>query len=159
MCLHYERLVACTELQKCLLCFPKWNIVTCILYMDFATAMHVLLLKNTKGVFPTEGFHLEVYLLVFTRHCVRLAVFQVLLCSLKGRWYERLTHERTFLRWFREVHVCDMHFVYGFCNGNARAAVEEYQRRFPDRRIPSRGVFTRIHQTLRETGCLPSVAG
>ena len=51
-----------------------------------------------------------------------------------------------------------MHFVYGFCNGYARAAVEEYQRRFPDRRIPSRGVFTRIHQTMRETGCLPSVA-
>ena len=51
-----------------------------------------------------------------------------------------------------------MHFVYGFRDGNARAGVEEYQRRFPDRRIPSRGVFTRIHQTLRETGCLPSVA-
>ena len=65
----------CTELQKCLLCFPTWNIVTCILCMDFAMAMHVLLLKNTKGVFPIEGFHLEVYLLVFTRHCVRLVVF------------------------------------------------------------------------------------
>ena len=51
-----------------------------------------------------------------------------------------------------------MHFVYGFCNGNARAAVEEYQSRFPDRRIPSRGVFTCIHQTMRETSCLPSVA-
>jgi len=51
-----------------------------------------------------------------------------------------------------------MHFVYVFCNGNARAAVEEYQRRFPDRRIPSRGVFTRINQTLRDTGRLPSVA-
>jgi len=51
-----------------------------------------------------------------------------------------------------------MHFVYGFCNGNARAAVEEYQRRFPNRRIPSRGVFTRIHQSMGETGCLPSVA-
>ena len=50
-----------------------------------------------------------------------------------------------------------MHFVYGFCNGNARAAVEEYQRRFPDRRIPSRRVFTRIHQTLHDTGCLPGV--
>ena len=42
--------------------------------------------------FPIEGFRLEVYLLVFTRQCVRLAVFQVLLGSLKGRWYERLTH-------------------------------------------------------------------
>jgi hypothetical protein len=50
-----------------------------------------------------------------------------------------------------------MHFVYGFCNGNARSAVEEYQRRFPDRRIPSRGVFSPIHQTMRETR-LPIVA-
>ena len=59
---------------------------------------------------------------------------------------------------FSHVEYCDMHFVYGFCNSNARDAVEEYQRCFPDRRIPSRGVFTRIHQTIRETGCLPSVA-
>ena len=59
---------------------------------------------------------------------------------------------------FSHVEYCDMHFVYGFCNGNARAAVEEYQRRFTDRRIPSRGAFTRINQTLRDTGCLPSVA-
>jgi len=47
--------------------------------------------------------------------------------------------------------------VYGFCDGNARAAVEEYQRRFPDRRIPSRSVFTRAHQTLCDTSSLPSV--
>jgi len=59
---------------------------------------------------------------------------------------------------FSHVEYCDMHFVYGFCNGNAHAAVEEYQRHFPDRKIPSRGVFTRINQTLRDTGCLPSVA-
>jgi len=51
-----------------------------------------------------------------------------------------------------------MHFVCGFCDGNARPAVEEYQRRFSDRRIPSRCVFTRIHQTLRDTGSLPSVS-
>jgi len=59
---------------------------------------------------------------------------------------------------FSHVEYCDMHFVCGFCDGNARAAVDEYRRRFPDRRIPSRGVFSRIHQTLRDTGCLPSVA-
>jgi hypothetical protein len=59
---------------------------------------------------------------------------------------------------FSHVEYCDMHFVYGFCDGNARAAVEEYQRRFLDRRIPSRRLFTHIHQTLRETVCLPSVA-
>jgi len=59
---------------------------------------------------------------------------------------------------FSHVEYCNMHFVYGFCDGNSRAAVQEYQRRFPDRRIPSRSVFTRIHQTLRDTGSLPSVS-
>ena len=58
---------------------------------------------------------------------------------------------------FSHVEYCDMHFVYGFCDGNARAVVE-YRRPFPDRKIPSRGVFSRIHQTMRETGFLPSVA-
>jgi len=35
-------------------------------------------------------------------------LFLVFLCNLKGRWYERLTHERTFFRWFREVRVCPL---------------------------------------------------
>jgi len=51
-----------------------------------------------------------------------------------------------------------MNFVYGFSKGNVHADVEEYQRRFPDRRIPSTGVFTRIIQTLGDTGSLPIVA-
>jgi hypothetical protein len=50
--------------------------------MDFAMAMHVLLLKNTKGVFPIEGFRLEAYLREFARHCVTLALLRVFL------WYE-----------------------------------------------------------------------
>jgi len=57
---------------------------------------------------------------------------------------------------FSHMEYCDMHFVYGFCSGNAHAALE-YQRRFLDQRILSRGVFSHIHQTVRETGCLPSV--
>jgi len=76
--------------------------------MHFVMGMHMLLLTNTKGVFPTAGFHLGVYFLVFTRQCVRLVVFRVLRCSLKGKWYHWLTHERTFLRWFRDVHVCPL---------------------------------------------------
>ncbi|KAJ4430793.1 hypothetical protein ANN_19384 [Periplaneta americana] len=32
---------------------------------------------------------------------------------------------------------------------NARKAVDEYRRRFPDRRIPSRGAFVRTFQSLR----------
>ena len=51
-----------------------------------------------------------------------------------------------------------MNFVYEFCDGNARATVNEYHRHFPDQKIPSRGVFSCIHQTMRETGCLPCVA-
>ena len=59
---------------------------------------------------------------------------------------------------FSHVEYCDMHFVYGFCEGNALAAVEEHRRRFPDRRIPSIRVFTHIHQSLHDTGCFPSAA-
>jgi hypothetical protein len=50
-----------------------------------------------------------------------------------------------------------MHYVYGFCDGNALAAVEEYRSSFTDRRIPSRGLFTRIHETLRNTASFPSI--
>jgi len=51
-----------------------------------------------------------------------------------------------------------MHFEYKFCDDNANAAVVEYQRRYPESRTPTRGVFTRVHQRLRDYGCLPSVA-
>jgi len=59
---------------------------------------------------------------------------------------------------FSHVEYCDMYFVYGFCDPHARAAVQEYERRFPNRRILPRSVFTRIHQTLRDIGFLPSVS-
>jgi len=104
---HYSQLVTC-EVQTCLLFFPTRNIAVCILCTDFVMAMHVLLFKNIKGVFPIEGFRLEVYLREFTRHSVILVLFRVFLCSLKGRWYERLTHKRTFFRWFREVRICPL---------------------------------------------------
>jgi len=32
---------------------------------------------------------------------------------------------------FSHVEYCDMHFMYGFCDDNARAAVQEYQGVFP----------------------------
>ena len=72
--------------------------MTCILCIDFAMAMHMLLLKNTKGVFPIEGFRLDVYLREFTRHCVILVLFQVFLCSLKGRWYETINTRENILQ-------------------------------------------------------------
>ena len=59
---------------------------------------------------------------------------------------------------FSQVEYCDMHFVYGFCNGIASAAVDEYRRGYPERRVISRGVLTRVQQSLRGNGCFPSVA-
>ena len=47
---------------------------------------------------------------------------------------------------FTHVEYCDMHFVYGFCYGNSFAVVDEYQSRFPNQRIPSRGVCSHTHQ-------------
>ena len=50
-----------------------------------------------------------------------------------------------------------MIYVYGFCDGNSVDALAKYQQRFPNRRIPTRRVFTRVYQTLRDTGTLPGV--
>ena len=44
----------------------------------------------------------------------------------------------------------------GFCDGSATAAVEEYLRRFSMRRIPDRRVFSKVFNTSRECGTLPS---
>lgn len=57
---------------------------------------------------------------------------------------------------FSHAEYADMVYVYGFCNGNATASVAEYQRRFPQRRVPNHKVFSRIFINLRETGCFPS---
>ncbi|EZA49918.1 hypothetical protein X777_11406 [Ooceraea biroi] len=46
---------------------------------------------------------------------------------------------------FSNEEYTDIHFVYGFCDGNARAAVREYQRRFPNRRVPDSSVFSNTH--------------
>lgn len=55
---------------------------------------------------------------------------------------------------FSNREYTDMHFVYGFCNGNALAAQREYGERYPDRVTPSTQVFTRLHQRMLETGCV-----
>ena len=49
---------------------------------------------------------------------------------------------------FSHVEYCDMHYVYGYCDGNASAAVNEYRRRYPERRIPSKRVFSRHCVTM-----------
>jgi len=59
---------------------------------------------------------------------------------------------------FTHVEYCDMHFVYGNCDANASAAVNEYRHRYPERRIRSKRVFTRVELSLRDNGCLLSFA-
>jgi len=58
---------------------------------------------------------------------------------------------------FSVAEYADMVYVYGFCDDNSVHAVAEYQQRFPNRRIPTRRVFTRVYQTLRDTGTLHGV--
>jgi hypothetical protein len=58
---------------------------------------------------------------------------------------------------FSEEERADMHFVHGFCKGEATAAVE-YQRRFPRRRIPDRLVFCTVHKQIRRRGMFSSVS-
>ena len=44
-------------------------------------------------------------------------------------------------RTFTHEEYADMVYVYGYCNGNANAAVDEYRRRYPMRRTPNRAVL------------------
>ena len=58
---------------------------------------------------------------------------------------------------FTNAEYADMMYVYGFCDGSATTAVEEYRRRFRMRRIPDRRMFYKVFNTLHECSTLPSV--
>ena len=55
------------------------------------------------------------------------------------------------------MRYADMVYVYGYCNGNENAPVDEYRRRYPFRRTPNRAVFTNVFCALRDCGTLTSV--
>ncbi|XP_071056600.1 uncharacterized protein [Onthophagus taurus] len=59
---------------------------------------------------------------------------------------------------FSHREYADMVFVYGFCNGNTVRSVEEYRRRFPNRRIPNRQVFQSVFTRAGESGMFPSAS-
>ncbi|KAJ4436842.1 hypothetical protein ANN_16974 [Periplaneta americana] len=42
----------------------------------------------------------------------------------------------------KEKKYADIVYVYGLCDGSSLRAVVEYERRFPNRRVPYRKVFT-----------------
>jgi Transposase. len=53
---------------------------------------------------------------------------------------------------FTNQEYADIHFVYGFANGNSAEAAREYRRRFPNRRQPHPHVFINIHQRFANDG-------
>lgn len=59
---------------------------------------------------------------------------------------------------FSNEEYADIIYVYGFCDGNARAAVREYERRFPNRRVPNHQTFTSVFQHVRDHGSFPNVS-
>lgn len=46
--------------------------------------------------------------------------------------------------------LADIHYMYGFCDGNATAAALQYALRFPNRRPPNRKTFSTTHRRFRE---------
>ena len=56
---------------------------------------------------------------------------------------------------FTNAEYADMLYVYGFCDGSATVAFEEYRRRLLMSRIPDRRVFSKVFNTLRVCGTLP----
>ena len=58
---------------------------------------------------------------------------------------------------FSTEEYADMVFVLCVCDGNARAAAAEYDRRYPNCRIPNPKSISSTFNTLRQTGSLPSV--
>lgn len=48
--------------------------------------------------------------------------------------------------------LADAYYVYGFCNGNARAAAREYHQRFPTRSAIDYRVFIAVHREFSENG-------
>lgn len=53
---------------------------------------------------------------------------------------------------YTNAEYADILFVYGYCDGNAAEARREYQRRFPNRRIPNVRVFPGTYRAIAETG-------
>lgn len=53
---------------------------------------------------------------------------------------------------FENDEYADILYVYGFCDGNSAEARREYQRRFPNRRLPDVSVFGATYRRIRESG-------
>jgi hypothetical protein len=50
----------------------------------------------------------------------------------------------------------NIHYIYGCCDDNAPAAVEEYQQQFLEHRVSDRQVFSNVHWNLKESSTPPN---
>lgn len=53
---------------------------------------------------------------------------------------------------FTNKEKAEMHLIYGAADGNGAEAQRMYGERFPNRRLPNRKTFERLHRQLCETG-------
>jgi len=53
---------------------------------------------------------------------------------------------------FTNLEYGQMVFLYGYCNGNARATAREYTRRYPNRVPPSPATISSAYRRLCESG-------
>lgn len=60
---------------------------------------------------------------------------------------------------FTNSEQADIHFIYGFANGNSRYAAREYRRRFPNRRQPHHSVFVSMHRRFADQGLEKTIRG
>lgn len=58
---------------------------------------------------------------------------------------------------FSNIEYRDMLFCYGVANGRGRGAVQEYGRRFPERRLPHCQTILDVYRRAGETGTLAPV--
>jgi hypothetical protein len=86
--------INCEVLYHCFLWFPTPYFVM----YEFCKCSAHAAVEEYWGILLTAGFCLGVYFHMFTRQCVKLVVFQVSVCSWKGKWFFKLIYERTCLR-------------------------------------------------------------
>lgn len=57
---------------------------------------------------------------------------------------------------FTNQEYVDIHFIYEYCDENARAELREYLWRFFNRRISHQTVFSNVHWHLANYGTFPT---
>ena len=77
------------------------------------------------------------------------SVFWFCACGGGVLWVSQTRVKKMDRNGFTFVELADMHLAYGAALGNALEAQRLYHERYPNRRLPSRPMFTSVAQRLR----------